>query len=688
MPVWLALSAFGIVAAWMGLFYYWKRRLRGDAPSRRLRWPFSGFTANWAQGVEVALVVLGGLVITRVYLDFRPDRIPGGMELLSEMHYYHFWRWLFQCGPCAFWAPFAGGKPLIAEPMAALGYPPVALPVIFLGVRNGLKVALALVFVVAGLAQWWQLRLWRLRPWIRVWAAWMLMTSGMLAGRLELGALGVTFSLAAAAWLFPAWWYLWQRSGPRAHLPFAVALGLFLLAGRGYIQLAFLLVWPGIAALTYAVLALEARGEFLRRVARALGAALVLAAPVLLPFLRVWGAWYKEVDPAFQTAQPLSTLLLDFVVSNPDFYRSDVIGQLPYPHLTFHFIGWIPLLLAVLAVGLYLARPRDEARPVQAATVLLWTAWLAALLALATAQPLRLLIRLVDIPKVAEFLGGMRHVQQVASLSIPLWISLAALAAHLLHDRLSAIRLVFHIRNRSWAIPLALGLGLMLWIALRQGWQASRAWMYLVDAPDLDAELTFLAQAGYQWVDTPFGEHQWVEPAVARDLKILTSVRRWNWKDWEMPQPRRVLDRHRREPGTYVFEVVLDEGLFGYELPHATYALVKRGDDAETPCRAVGLGGVVDVHCEAAQSGQLWVYEKSWWGWLASVDGGTWRILSPREDYLTLPLSAGTHTVRLRYFPWDTLLGFVSWPLFLPFLVSGPASKRAAAKDEQTSSAA
>lgn len=677
MSFWLVVSALGIVGAWIGFLYWSRRWLRRSLLPPRLRLQ-PAFGVGWASGIELALVVLGGLLIAHVYLDAHPDRIPAGRELLSEMHYYHFWRWLFQCGLCAFWAPFAGGKPLIAEPMAALWYPPVALPVIFLGVRNGLKFALVLAFILAGLAQWWQLRLWRLRPWIRVWAAWMLMTSGMLAGRLELGALGVTFSLAAATWLFPAWWYLWHRSGPRAHLPFAIALGLFLLAGRGYIQMAFFLVWPGIAALTYILLAPPERKGFLRRTARALGTAFILAAPVLLPFLRVWSAWAKEVDPTFQTAQPLQVLLLDFVVSKPDFYRSDILGQLPYPHLTFHFIGWIPLLLATLAVGFYLARPQDETRPVKAATMLVWTLWLTAILALATAEPLRFLIRMIDIPKVADFLGGMRHVQQVAALSIPLWISLAALAAHLLQDKLAAIRLILRIKNRSLSLPAALVLGLALWFALRQGWHASRAWMYLVNAPDLDAELAFLAQAGYQWVETPFGEHQWIEPAVARDLKILVSVRRWKWKEWEMPRPRRVLERHRREPGTYIFEVVLDEALFGYELPDAEYALVQTSDGTEVPCRAIGLGGVVDVHCETPQPGRLWVYEKSWLGWIASVDGGTWRVLPTGEDYLTLDLPAGAHRVRLRYIPWDTLLGFLSWTLFLPFLIFGPEAAKGA----------
>ncbi|MEO7910748.1 MAG: hypothetical protein ABIV47_13965 [Roseiflexaceae bacterium] len=64
---------------------------------------------------------------------------------------------------------------------------------------------------------------------------------------------------------------------------------------------------------------------------------------------------------------------------------------------------------------------------------------------------------------------------------------------------------------------------------------------------------------------------------------------------------------------------------------------------------------MIDVTCQTAEQGQLIVEENSWLGWQAWVDGHV--VSLERNQWLSVALPAGNHTIQFRYWPWDVPLG-------------------------------
>ncbi len=659
---WLVLWGVVLALGWLAVFW-WFRRWRHLAPLGTQeaaptwqRWlPWHWPPEAWVRVLEWGFVGLGAWLSAGVFLNLDPTQIPGGRELPSTIHYYHFWDWIRSCGWCAFWAPFGGGFPILGDPMPGLLHPLVALPVLLWGVTNGIKVAIFLAFLSAGLALWWQGWLWRVRPVVRVWGAWMVMASGMISARLELGDLHTVFSLGALAWMFPAWWYAWQKAGRFAALPFAWALGLGILAARGYHLFGALVTWGALVALMLWIEKAHRRALWTKAWRGLLGAFL-LAAPVLLPLARMWPDMVKETDPSFHTTQSLGNLIFNFLIADPEFYRSDLLGKLGYPHLTCFFVGWVPFLLAgyALVVGHLDSAWRERKWPLG------WTAlWAFLLLWVASGQPLRWLIEYLPWPRFQEFLAGIRHIEQIAALAVVPLLTLSMVGAEDLWQRLSQATLQVHIGARQITVSFTVLLLGLLYLPLRTGWQLEESWMYLTEAPDLSRGLDFLAQAGYQWVDPPFGEHFWVEPAVDRHLKVLTTaILRWRWRDWEMPAPRRMLARGVPEENEADEIVEIEEGLYGLVYQGEEYAFWERPDGTRVPCEAGGWGGQIELRCpEVGGPARLWVMEKAWPGWWAWYDGH-WHRLKPEALYLSLASEAPPRTVRLRFLPEASLVGF------------------------------
>lgn len=602
--------------------------------------------------MEWAVLGIGAWFVAGVFLSFNPHLIPDGREFLSTIQYYHFWEWVSECGTCAFWAPFNGGFPLLGDPSQGVLYPLIAIPVMLFGVINGVKVAIFLAFFSVGMATWWMGALWHLPRWLCQWGAWMVMASGMIAGRLELGDMHTVLSLSALTWWFPSWWYLWHSKSRFAFLPFAWAVGMSLLAARGYHLFGMLFAWPGVVLVSW-WLDRDQGKRLLRRAGAALFGGSLLAAPVILPLIHMLPATYKEVDPAFRASQPFGDLLLNFLVANPDFYRSDILGKLPYPHLTFFFIGWIPFLLACYG---FAAVFLDNRLWYRRKLVVVWLAWSVLILWESTGQPLRWLVTLVPHTPLANFLAGFRHIEQVAALAVPAIIGLSMIGVEALITQSREWRLDISIGMHSITIPMVVFLALPLVWALRQGWYASGTWLNLVDYPKLPA-LQFLEEEPEQWVAPPFGVHFWMEPVIAQHLKVL-SIQRWRWKAWELPPPRRFLVRSTEPPdvpeGAHM--VTLEEGLYGIIEPQAMYAFVAYSDDRQTPCEAEGWGGILEVRCEVLQDGVLWVMEHPWPGWWAKVNG-QWQSIESTLPYLHLPVREGEQIIQLRFVPKYELVG-------------------------------
>jgi len=91
--------------------------------------------------------------------------------------------------------------------------------------------------------------------------------------------------------------------------------------------------------------------------------------------------------------------------------------------------------------------------------------------------------------------------------------------------------------------------------------------------------------------------------------------------------------------------------------PGQEYAAVQHAAGLRTVCSGHGTGGDIDVACNLPAPGVLTVKENAWSGWHATAANGKLPLLP--GQWLSVPLPAGTSTVRFRYRPWDVPLGIL-----------------------------
>jgi hypothetical protein len=78
-----------------------------------------------------------------------------------------------------------------------------------------------------------------------------------------------------------------------------------------------------------------------------------------LHFLPQFG---KPIDPEFKSAQPLAYLPFNLLIADEAFYQTDALQKQPHAVLYTNYVGWLPVVLAV--VGLATARGEGQRRVV------------------------------------------------------------------------------------------------------------------------------------------------------------------------------------------------------------------------------------------------------------------------------------------------------------------------------------
>jgi hypothetical protein len=192
-------------------------------------------------------------------------------------------------------------------------------------------------------------------------------------------------------------------------------------------------------------------------------------------------------------------------------------------------------------------------------------------------------------------------------------------------------------------------------IALYSAYTFGQHWLATQQVnPEVSTVITALSTPSLAWVNTPFGEHFFVAPAVERGLKLPLGVRPWNWHG--RPLPPALLEAYRSDPpaGLTLVTVAADVPIYRGP-PEREYARVVYADGTFTVCSASGAGGDLDIRCAADRPGRLVVHEYTWSGWQATVGGQ--RAPLTGDTWLELDLPAGAHSVALRYRPWDVPLG-------------------------------
>ncbi|HEY7063029.1 MAG TPA: hypothetical protein VII06_16240 [Chloroflexota bacterium] len=601
---------------------------------------------------QLLIIVAWTLVITRPFQNMDPSVVPTGREYLSIIQYHSLWTHMQHCGWCALWnGDSQGGMPAIPDPFGSELHPLVMLGTLGWGISNGAKLALVGGFLMAGLAQWWLGRVLRLGAVACVWSACMAVAGGHLSGRMDLGALVGVLSTAACALILPPLILLIRTSSRRAAVLLGTTLALAAVAGQGYMQAGFVLTSPTLLLLLPRD---RARLRLLaKRFALAAGIAILLAAPFLVPFLHLASVWTKDNDPIWGAVQPFSYIALNLLIDDPKFLNSDALGKVPYPGLNVIFLGWLPVLLALW--GLHKLWSRGDRQ---------LAAYLAALIVacfwVASAVPLKWVS--ANIPPLAEQVTRLRFATIIDGLAIAPILALAAIGVDELL-RVDGPKLVLAVATTSARRPLFslvlrpqwLLLPLLL-VPLNDAKHLGSLWITVAQvAPYVAPVEAALHTPDVQWVDTPFGEHYWVEPAVSQGLKLARGFRHYRLRERAMPEA--VLTAGQGGPPEGMTRQTTVAGYDIYAAPGREYAVISHPDGSPTVCAATGEGGQLDVACDTPQAGVLTVKEHRMDGWQARVDGDG-AALEPGE-WLTINVPAGQHVIRLRYQPWDVPLGLV-----------------------------
>ncbi len=530
-------------------------------------------------------------------------------------------------------------------------HPLVVVFTVALGVINGSKIALVGAFFIAGLAQWWMAKELQVGCISRLFTAGLAVAAGSLAGRMSQGVFAVVMSTSASALVIAALVAMGRRGTWRAVVALGVSAALAVVSGQGYIQVGLLFLLP-------AVLLLVPWGQpealvMLRRLAWSGLLAVLLAGVFLAPLIHFLPQFGKDLDRTFVSAQPFAFVPLNLVINEHDLAIKGALHTLPYPYLYVNYIGWLPVLLAVYGLGgRKPAWKRRATMFLALSTVLIF--WVA------SASPLRLLIRALPIQMLINQLAGLRYPSLIAGLAVAPVLGLAALGL----DRL------FHLRwpnlclvepNGEHAAKLAtLSLSWLLLIPLLISLNSARAfgapWLtvWSLDSAETSAVVQALQTPDLQWVNPPFGELAFLLPAIEQGLKLGYGAQPWHWKERPIPEAVLEVARSGEPPGMKPYSTA--GGIPIYQAPPGReYAAVTHSDQSRTICSAQGLGGDVDVECNLPQAGLLVVKENSWPGWNATADGRP--VLLGKGQWLAVNLPAGRHVVSFRYRPWDVLIG-------------------------------
>ena len=366
----------------------------------------------WGTGLEVLVIAGWALLVGRAYLNMDPRVVPTGEEFGSSVPANYLWIQVRQCGLCALWnGSQNGGVPSFADLHGSALHPLVAVSTAIWGVVNGAKITLLASFFLAGVSQWWIARTLNLGWLPRMWSAALGAAGGYLTGRMELGSFGMVLSTAMCSLWLAGVLHVARTGGHRAAVLLAILIASLAVAGQGYMQLASLGVLPAVALLVF-----DEKGRLLpvwKGFALAAVLGLMLAAPFLVPLVHFGPNIAKYTDATFSAAQPLAYVPLNLVINDVAFYYApQTPGTLPYPHLYMLYIGWTPVLLAL--VGLAAVRPRDR----RVIGFMAACAFLAFLMGSGTIP--RLLVTIW--PAIA----GARHPSHMAGLAVPMILGLSA----------------------------------------------------------------------------------------------------------------------------------------------------------------------------------------------------------------------------------------------------------------------
>ena len=600
-------------------------------------------TGPWLAAGELLLILCWALWVGREYLNLDPNVWAFGDDFPLTLEPYYIWRWLPQCGSCVFWNGLTnGGVPAFVESHGAILHPFVVVSTLVWGVINGAKLTMVASLFMAGAAQWWLARVMRLGPVPRLWVGGMAVVGGHLAGRMELGLVAVVLSLASGAMILAPGIDLGLRGRRRSTVFLGAALALTFLSGQGYIQIGILLaILP--AFLVFVIDGRLRPRPVWREFALAGLLSFLLAAVFLVPFLHFSPHFSKHGEALATGGQPLEYVPLNLVIRDPEFYQDESLGKIILPSVNINYIGWVPVLLALVPLRL---AGRDARR-----LLAFFMIAISLVFFFGSGTPTRLLAS--EFP---EIMSRLRYPTLTSGLAVPLVLGMAAWGLDLLL-KVDWPSLKVRLRSGpSRGVPATwLVLAVPLLWALDSAYDFGRMWL-LQDYPPPQAQAVAeaLHTDSAEWVLPPVS-HYWIPAILEAGGKVTQVYRPWYWEGRPVPLPRIEAENGPVDPATPGYL-----GTVGWisliDHPENEYASVDTGD-RQIPCRATALGGNIDVVCLTTEPGTLVVQENQWTGWRAWRDGE--RIPLEHGPWLEVEAPLGDHEYEFRYRPWDVVLGIV-----------------------------
>lgn len=627
----------------------WLRHIRSARLEfRPIGWPRA--RAKALISAELGAIVLWAMFFARSYLNLDTQLVPAGREFGMGIQSHYIWTLLWRCGACVFWNGFTnGGAPSFVELHGAPLHPLIILATLIWGAVNGAKIVVVASLALAGLAQWWLARTLGLGRLARLWSAGLAVVAGNVAGRMEVGLVPLALSMAMAALVLAACVDLGLKGRRRTAIALGFLLAGFLLSGQGYLQVGMALsVLPALA-----ILLLDRRLRPVpvwREFALAGSLALLLAGVLWVPLLHFWPNLDKDTDLAFSSAQAIDYTPLNLVISDANFYYKSGLGMQPFPYLYTNYIGWVPVLLAAVALRLI---PRTQIRLLTFFLVAIALAFLAG-----SAVTLRWLA--VVLPQYASM---VRNPPPIAGLAVPLVLSLSAWGLDLLL-KLNWPKLNVSLGTQA-STPLTVGLS-TAWLvlavplagSLKSAYDFNQIWLVVGKVSPgwslvVNSLRQFVPPGQVEWLQPPWGEEFWLPTAMEAGVKLASYPRPWRWRGTDTPPAFAEGVRAPEAASNSAWRGTVDSiNLLLH--PENEYAAVVTSTGV-FPCGATALGGNIDVTCAADQAGQLVVQEHSWMGWSVRQDGQPAALVS--SEWLTTPAPAGRHVFTFRYRPWDVTLG-------------------------------
>ena len=595
-----------------------------------------------------------------VSLFIGSNKIQTGNEFGVHISSFQNWSNGLTCGLCMMWGNMVDGMPVFADPYAAFQHPVVIISTLLFGPLHAANITLAVAILVMGFSGYLFCHTFQLHRLVRIWITVTMIYSGVIAGRIAMGSIGLPLSLSFAMLCF-VYMLVWSQNPTRKNaLIFGVLLSMLLMAGQGYMQIAFMFILIPMFGYFYT----QRKSLISSQLVLIMVVVGALIAPFLFTFFANHASFGKETDPAFSSAPPIGYIALNYVVDNLEFYNTTLLGRQAYAYLYSNFIGY-PIVIAALG-ALVLALVRHPNIEKVSSVIYVTVVSVILTLVLASGDMQRWLVGF-GIAPLTEFLAGLRNLTLTASFAGGLLVLLAAFCADVLIRQLQAASATVQVG--TWRIDGRahwLVVCVMVWHVLTLYAYNKQFYIFADSDPVIENAAEFLKTQPIGGVNVE--NNFQVFPFMARQRKVITRM----FYPWMLnnvnnsapagemyflksapPDDMSIWQELKRFEGTWAIYKSTDI--------NQEYALHTNALQESTACEASGTGGDIDVWCTVPSTGILRIYENNLGSWQAWVDDVPTEVTDVNK-FVAVNVAAGNHHIAFRYRPWYTILGLaISW---------------------------